>query len=194
MVVNLKRLFWVAVIGGLLCLAVMPRAGGRMGCVLSPYERFDFFESGVLKKLIRDGSPTLSIMTQALIPGSVKAYSAFYNVTDLLDCARDEKYADRISFVELRSAALTKAIERWRARHDAVSGFRSGNMWKDRVIVTFDTDRPRFRVWDPAYLQAAAPDWVPLAQLNEATLIAFWGDGHLFQGTEPDQYYWIGYR
>jgi hypothetical protein len=148
----------------------------------------------VLQKLIHDGSPTLSIMDQKLIPGSLKAYSVFYNVTDSIECAREQTSAARISFVELRSAALTRMVERWRTHHDSTSGFRSGNLWKDRVIVSYDLHRPEFRVWDPAYVKATAPDWMPLAQLNEANLIAFWGDGHLFQGTQPDQYFWVGYH
>jgi len=60
--------------------------------------------------------------------------------------------------------------------------------------VSYDLHLPTFRVWNPAYVKATAPEWVPLAQLEEAKVIAFWGNGHLFQGTQPDQYYWVGYH
>lgn len=195
---HLKRVFLIvliALIGGPLIYAGMYMGvGGRWGCMGSRYERFDFFKNGVLQELIRDGSPTLSIMQQRFSPRSDKAYSAFYNVTDLMECARDEKYAGRISFVELRSASLTEMVERWDTHHDSYSGFRNGNIWKDRVKVSHDADGPDYQVWDPAYIKATAPEWVPLAQLNEANVIAFWGDGHLFKGMQPDQYFWIGYR
>jgi hypothetical protein len=97
-------------------------------------------------------------MDYRLSPDAVKAYSTFHNVTDLMECAREEKYAARISFVELRSAALTRVLERWRTHRDSLSGFRSGNIWKDRVKVSHDADGPDYEVWDPAYVKAAAPN------------------------------------
>jgi hypothetical protein len=195
---GLKRIFliaWIILVGGPLIYACMfIGVAGRWGCMGTRYERFDFFKNGVLQELIRDGSPTLSIMQQKISARSDKAYSAVYNVTELTECARDEKYAGRISYVELRSASLTEMVARWHTHHDPDSGFRSGNIWKDRVKVSHDADGPNYQVWDPAYVKATAPEWVPLAQLNEATVIAFWGDGHLFKGSKPNQYYWIGYR
>jgi len=195
---HLKRLFviaLIALIGGPLIYAGMYiGVSGRWGCMGTRYERFDFFVDGVAQIGTPGASPSVSIMDYRLIPDSLKAYSAFYNVTDMMECAREEKYAARISFVELRSAALTRLVERWRTHRDSASGFRSGNIWKDRVKVSHDADGPTYQVWDPAYVKAVAPKWVPLAQLKEANVIAFWGDGHLFQGTEPDQFYWVGYR
>jgi hypothetical protein len=67
-------------------------------------------------------------------------------------------------------------------------------MRKDRVIVSYGLHWPKFKVWDPVYVQETAPDWVPLQQLNEANWISFWGDGLLFKGTQPDQYFWVGYH
>lgn len=194
MALHLKRLFWFAVIGGLLFLLVMCGAGGRFGCVASRYERFDFFKDGVQQRILFGGAPAFSIMDTPWIPASIEARSAFYNMTDFLECAREEKSAARISFIELRSTALTKVVARWRKHPKPASDFRSGNMWKDRVIVSYDLHWPKFKVWDTAYVNETAPDWVPLQQLNEANWIAFWGDGLLFQGTQPDQYYWVGYH
>lgn len=191
---TVKRLFWFAVIGGLLFLLVMCEAGGRYGCVASRYERFDFFKDGVRQRVLFGGAPAFSIGDSPLIPASIEARSAFYNMTDLLECAREQTSAARISYVELRSAALTRVVERWRTHHDSASGFRSGNMRKDRVIVSYDLHWAKFKVWDPAYVNETAPDWVPLQQLNEANWIAFWGDGLLFRGTQPDQYFWVGYH
>jgi hypothetical protein len=194
MALHLKRLFWAAAIGGLLFLLVMTGASWRYGCVASRYERFDFIVAGLRQRIIFGGAPLFSIEKTPLIPGSIKAYDVFYNVTDLLECAREQKYADRISFIELRSSALTKVVERWRTHREPATGFRSGNFWKDRVIVSNGLHRPEFKVWNPAYAKETAPDWVPLQQLNEANWIAFWGDGLLFQGTQPDQYFWVGYH
>jgi hypothetical protein len=173
MKLHLKRLFWGAVIGGFLFTLVICGAGGRYGCVASRYERTDFFTDGVRQKLFSGGVPETSIMNRPLIPKSVDAYDAFYNVTDFLECAPEEKSAARISFIELRSVALTRVVERWRTHRDSAAGFRSGNMWKDRLIVSYDLDWPKFKVWNPAYVKETAPDWVPLQQLNEAHWIAF---------------------
>jgi hypothetical protein len=195
---TLKRLFWIAwivlICGPLLYAFMYIGVDGRWGCLGTRYERFDIFTDGVRQRGGFGAAPWYSIMDLPVTSRSVKAYDAFYNVTDLMECAREEKYAARISFVELRSAALTRMVAQWRTHHDPASGFRSGNMWKDRVIVSYSSDWPTYRVWDPAYVKAAAPGWMPVAQLTEANLIAFWGDGHLFQGAQPDQYYWVGYR
>jgi hypothetical protein len=64
MKLHFKYLFGIAMIGGLLFIAVMFSAGGRFRCVGSQYETYDFFKDGVLQELIHDGSPTLSIMDQ----------------------------------------------------------------------------------------------------------------------------------
>jgi hypothetical protein len=175
MKLHLKRLFWVAVIGGLLFLLVMCGAGGRYGCVASRYERFDIVRDGVYQMDVSGAAPAYSITDTPLVPASLKARSAYYNVTDLLECAREEKYAARISFIELRSTALTRVVERWRTHREPATGFRSGNMGKDRVIVSNGLHWPEFKVWDPAYVKETAPDWVPLQQLTEANWIAFWG-------------------
>jgi len=74
MKLHFKYPLGIAVIGSLLFIVVMFAAGGRVGCVGSQYESFDFFKDGVRQELIHDGSPTLSIMDQKLIPKSVKAY------------------------------------------------------------------------------------------------------------------------
>jgi hypothetical protein len=41
--------------------------------------------------------------------------------------------------------------------------------------------------------KAQIPEWLPWDQLSEASFVGFLGYGYLFRGTQPDQYFWVGF-
>jgi hypothetical protein len=172
--------------------------GGRMQCMTTGYERFDRVSNGIKSPSHSepaDGSPDGSILLKPLIPKTTFSYNGVFNITQLVGCEDSYANTSRISYVELRSEALSSAIKSWQERTNDQTGFQKKNLHTDRVAASYNGDgRSGYRVWNPAYALKNAPEWLPKDQIGEQTFIAFWGDGHLFKGRLPDQYFWIGYR
>lgn len=180
----------------MLCAGIYIHSSGRMQCILGDYERDDWFSNGIGSPTQgRDASPAASIYRSPLVPDTVRAIDNFFNATLLISCA-DEDYSTTsyIAYVEIRSKALSQAIDAWEEGNNRASGFRSGDLHRDHVDSSYDSTNLSGRIWDSNYALNPAPDWLPKDQIYTQSFVAFWGDGHLFKGRLPDQYFWIGYR
>ncbi|MDQ1832631.1 hypothetical protein [Massilia scottii] len=166
----------------------------RLACVIGDYERYEWSSDGMKGAGVRrDGSPDQSIQLAVLWPHAVTAEKAFRRITLLVSCERELDYAARISYVELRSAQLTDAVQAWRLSQNNTTGFRreglkAGPDLSDRS----DDKRNLFRKWNNEYFLQNAPAWLPKGEINERSFVASWGYGYLFKGSGVDQYYWIG--
>jgi len=189
---------WTA--GGLLGLALLyfstfQNSAAPLQCLWSGDQQYELYRNGIKNpEAPFDGSPHMSISLFGPHHFDFGDASALVNVTDVVQCAPLEE-AWRLSFVQIRSQRLTAALAAWRAGGDNQPRFRAGQMLRDAVDATYTGDPERWR-WarNPVGVLPKAPGWLPKEQISEQNFIAFWGDGQLFSGRQPNEYYFVAYR
>ncbi|MFB9240501.1 hypothetical protein IV454_25045 [Massilia antarctica] len=186
---------YAVVMGFLLYAAAYLYCWGRPACLMSDYEqRYWDFAGGRPDHALFDGRPDMSIKTSVLPPSQALADSAYTRTSLMIQCRVPLQDASRISYVEMRSAQLSAAIEMWLARRNDVTGFRHGTLKSGE---TLPDPVPSGRIkapWHDGYAAKHAPEWYPAHRMNEQNFVAFWGDGYLFRGEAKDEYYWVGFN
>lgn len=193
--VRAALILFVVMVAGLVIGGMYIYKGGTPSCMFSGHNRFDWSPDGVNNtSRSSDGTAHRSIMDTILVPAGVKASSAFQRLTVLDNCSFSEDSAQRLSYVELRSPALSAAVQVWRAGKNNETGFSS---WHVDTVLKPSAARgangaPNMG-WYLADARDDAPEWVDKALIGEDAFIALWGSGHLFKGKGKDDYLWVGH-
>ncbi|MDQ1833384.1 hypothetical protein [Massilia scottii] len=185
---------YAVLMGFLLYAAGYVYSHGRPACLTADYEQIGWtFSAGRADHALLDGRPDMSIQIRVLAPGNALAESAYTRASLLVECRVALEDADRISYVEMRSAQLSAAIEAWLAGRNDVTGFRHGTLKSGETLPDPVPSREIKPHWGHAYPTKHAPDWYPTQRMTEQHFVAFWGDGYLFRGEGKDEYYWVGF-
>ncbi|MDQ1922070.1 hypothetical protein [Massilia pseudoviolaceinigra] len=167
---------------------------GRPACLTNDYEQLSWtFSAGHADSALRDGRPDMSIEMSVLAPGNAHAKTAYTRASLLIECRRPLEDASRISYVEMRSAQLSAAIEAWLAGRNDVTGFGRGTLKTGKTVLDPGPSWLAKPGWHHAYSAKHAPDWYPTNRMTEQHFVAFWGNGYLFRGEGKDEYYWVGF-
>lgn len=179
----------------LLYFVTYVKSGDPLQCLWRDDRPYELYSNGVANHgMPFDGSPSGSISLLGQHRFEFGDDGALVNVTDVIQCD-NLKYAWRLSFAQIHSEKLSAALAAWRGGGDNVPQFRSGQLLRDKVDATYTGDPERHRaIRNPTGALPRAPAWLPKEQVNEQNFIAFWGDGQLFKGRQPHEYYFIGYR
>lgn len=135
-----------------------------------------------------------------------------FNTTQVLDCSNetDLSLVRRFLYIEYQDTELSKDLatrdmnnsENKRLFEQA--GFKflkyddnfqcntSRNSGKENPFGVC-TSTYEYLGWDPKVVLKHAPSWLPQQELNKETFIGFFGEGTLFKGKKPNQYFWVSF-
>ncbi|NHZ89568.1 hypothetical protein F2P45_11160 [Massilia sp. CCM 8733] len=117
----------VAILGMLFLAGTYVYRGAAPGCMFSKFQHYAWSYDGAKRTGRRlDGSPEMFIQEALLVPGGMRAETAFRRGETLVACKLDLKYAHRLAYVELRSSDFAAAVQAWRVGQNHATGFREG--------------------------------------------------------------------
>ncbi len=165
------------------------------------------------KNVLRDGVVTgQQQIDGSRLPGDVlhktgtsRASYRAYNQTQFLDCKgeTDLSLVRRYLYIEYRDPRLSNDLAN-ASRHDSADAraYKTAGFRFDTIISGFQCGQVQdarcsgwyfFYGWNPDEVLINAPAWLPRPALNVASFVGFYGEGTLFRGSEPDQFYWVSF-
>jgi hypothetical protein len=119
----------------------------------------------------------------------------FPHFSTMVECKGGLEDVRRIAYLHMQSDRLQSDVNAWRGNgHVSPPALNA----KLRSVVGINDLLPSGQtsnyMWGADYALKYAPKWVPHNQITYKSLIAAWGNGYLFAGAVPGEFYWIGFR
>lgn len=192
--------------GMLILCALFLVAGFLWGFTWAPKEcgQTDILRDGVATGLLRADGSRLPGYVLHKADSSRESYR-IYNHTQFLDCKgeTDLSLVRRYLYIEYKDPRLSNDLAN-ASRHDSanVRAYEAAGFRFDPVTSGFQCGQVHharcsgwyfFYGWNPDDVLINAPAWLPRAALNTTSFAGFYGEGTLFRGSEPDQFYWVSF-
>jgi hypothetical protein len=176
---------WVCSFAFLLKEEVVCRFGG--------YARYDVLISG--KKVWHFSKNHENEWVRSILAESSKQSLNEVNRTFYTQC---DKYPISFAYAEYRDKKLSELIaSSLKINADSSSMAGQVSIVPDNVVAAFSIEgNPKKRTWvarRSAQSSAQIPEWLPWAKLDESSYVGLLGEGYLFRGQLPDQYFWVSY-
>jgi hypothetical protein len=115
----------------------------------------------------------------------------FPHFSTMVECKGGLEDVRRIAYLHMQSDRLQSDVNAWRHNgHISPPSLMAPIRYKKIV-----SNPAVGRMWNEEDdVFKAAPPWLPKALITEKNHVAAWGDGQLFAGSVPGEFYWIGFR